>query len=716
MWPDLQLRLAFGDAGTLAFGYPEWRPPEWRQNWQSLVSQVVVTPDGQAKEALLDNFAYGIGVRTLGFVNAHAMNSAVTDPNFAADLLGLDHLVRDGVGVHALYRIIGKRSGLNLNGTDLVPELMARFAGQRVALFGTQLPIVDSVADILRRDHGCEVLTEDGFKSDGYYLDRVAKTRPALVVLGMGMPKQERVASLMKRGLHGNVAIVCGGAILDFLSGAKPRAPYWMRKSGLEWAFRLGLEPKRLFGRYVVGNPLFLLRTAILALRPRSPERRPRELPERPSTQEAFGIGGPVQARTSTFAFPDLSQRPLVDVAPAADEPAANELTANELKTAPAPQLPAKPAARAVSVFSANRPVVARHDLFGRQKDLDRLLAWVLDQSGNALIYGPRGYGKTSLVRVFGEIADSRDHVVLYASCSRDIGFEALMQTYLREIPANHLAAGSPSSPMSVQAIAGHLASVSDASIVLIIDEFDRIERDDTRQSIIELVKDVSDLTASVRFVIVGVATDASAILGYHPSIHRCITCVPLARLDAAAVREMFTRKALTDGLSIGETEIATVVRLAAGSAYHAQLIGQKLVSQARLTGRVAVDVADLDTVITDIVADAMLIDKGFQRLVRSMADPGMRRGLANLARMALTSQDDVIRLGQNTVTMMARHPDIGAAVAPDAAWMCSLLVDDGALCPVDPANPADGWRFTNAFMPQLLLMAAHRLIDDGVE
>jgi len=59
--------------------------------------------------------------------------------------------------------------------------------------------------------------------------------------------------------------IVCGGAIIDFLGGKMPRAPRWMRRAGLEWAFRLGLEPRRLFRRYVIGNPVFLARTLSLA-------------------------------------------------------------------------------------------------------------------------------------------------------------------------------------------------------------------------------------------------------------------------------------------------------------------------------------------------------------------------------------------------------------------------------------------------------------------
>jgi hypothetical protein len=59
--------------------------------------------------------------------------------------------------------------------------------------------------------------------------------------------------------------IVCGGAIIDFMGGKTARAPQWMRKTGIEWVFRLLLEPRRLFQRYVVGNPVFLARAFAMA-------------------------------------------------------------------------------------------------------------------------------------------------------------------------------------------------------------------------------------------------------------------------------------------------------------------------------------------------------------------------------------------------------------------------------------------------------------------
>jgi hypothetical protein len=287
---------------------------------------------------------------------------------------------------------------------------------------------------------------------------------------------------------------------------------------------------------------------------------------------------------------------------------------------------------------------------------------------------------------------------VLYASGSRDIGFDSLMGSYLAELADNGLMpAVEPGTVMTVQNIATRLAGIVGASVVLIIDEFDRIEGDVTRHSLIELIKDVSDLTAAVRFVLVGVATDATAILGYHPSIQRCMTSIALPRLSSVAIETLFTRKATIDGLVIGPGQVDNVVALAAGSAYHAQLIGQKLVEQARRIGRLLVRTEDLDHVIDAILSDAMSMDAGFARIARAMRDPAMRARLMALAMLALAGTDDVIVLPED------RNSN-------DLLPLCEDLVADAVLITSSSVRDADGYRFVNAFLPQLMMMIQYRV------
>lgn len=150
-----------------------------------------------------------------------------------------------------------------MNGTDFIPRLMAAYRGRKVAFWGTRQPYLNQAVQRCETEFGVvPVSVHDGFASLETYLQLAREQQPELIVLGMGMPKQEAVAARLA-AVGGPCLIVCGGAILDFLGGKVSRAPPWLRRLGGEWAYRLLREPKRLFMRYVVGNPLFLLRTLL---------------------------------------------------------------------------------------------------------------------------------------------------------------------------------------------------------------------------------------------------------------------------------------------------------------------------------------------------------------------------------------------------------------------------------------------------------------------
>lgn len=87
---------------------------------------------------------------------------------------------------------------------------------------------------------------------------RVAAARAELVLVGFGAPKQEVWAHRFRAALGPAVAVACGAGI-DFLAGRVRRAPPWVSKAGLEWAFRLAMEPRRLWRRYLVQDPKFAL-------------------------------------------------------------------------------------------------------------------------------------------------------------------------------------------------------------------------------------------------------------------------------------------------------------------------------------------------------------------------------------------------------------------------------------------------------------------------
>jgi len=100
---------------------------------------------------------------------------------------------------------------------------------------------------------------------DQEMVERIRSTRPYIVWVGIGSPRQERWMSDHLERL--DVPVLVGvGAAFDFLSGNKPQAPRWVQRSGLEWLFRLVNEPRRLWKRYILGYPVFIWRVLLQQL------------------------------------------------------------------------------------------------------------------------------------------------------------------------------------------------------------------------------------------------------------------------------------------------------------------------------------------------------------------------------------------------------------------------------------------------------------------
>jgi exopolysaccharide biosynthesis WecB/TagA/CpsF family protein len=200
---------------------------------------------------------------SIGFFNQHAYNLVNASPSVKKDFLCLDYLFRDGKGIELACKYNKLDPGLNLNGTDFIPmvvnEVIKNDGDSSFFSYGTVSPWLELGSDKLFC--GEYYVSLDGFQSKESYLKDFNRNKIQgsfnVIVLAMGMPKQELVARYLKENINESGIIICGGAILDFQASRISRSPSLMRKLGLEWLYRLALEPKRLFGRYVIGIPLF---------------------------------------------------------------------------------------------------------------------------------------------------------------------------------------------------------------------------------------------------------------------------------------------------------------------------------------------------------------------------------------------------------------------------------------------------------------------------
>lgn len=170
-------------------------------------------------------------------------------------------LVCDGAPVRLAARLAGTPLPGLVTGTDLVRGLAAAGArsGRSVAVVGGDPGVAGAAGRNLAQDNpGLDVRDAVcpawGFEHEDEMLarvvDEVAATRADLVFVGLGFPKQERLAMALRAAMPGTWFVGCG-ATVEFLAGTRARAPRIVQRLGLEWAFRLVQEPRRLGGRYL---------------------------------------------------------------------------------------------------------------------------------------------------------------------------------------------------------------------------------------------------------------------------------------------------------------------------------------------------------------------------------------------------------------------------------------------------------------------------------
>jgi exopolysaccharide biosynthesis WecB/TagA/CpsF family protein len=199
---------------------------------------------------------------TVGFINQHGFNLC-SDNQVLDSFSDLDVLLRDGIGMKIAMKLFHRSPGENMNGTDLIPQIIHEAKQQplNVMAFGTEEPWLSDGVNRLGISPQCTAKCH-GFEDLSHYIAQFeqhhSKEKLNVVILAMGMPKQERLASEIKALGFKSTVVICGGAILDFQANKVKRAPAIFRQTGLEWAYRLLSEPKRMFGRYVIGIPVFL--------------------------------------------------------------------------------------------------------------------------------------------------------------------------------------------------------------------------------------------------------------------------------------------------------------------------------------------------------------------------------------------------------------------------------------------------------------------------
>lgn len=209
--------------------------------------------------------------------NVHMLIEAYKNRRFAKVVKEAAYVTPDGKPVTWAMRLLYGIKQERVAGMDLLPDLVRAAEGADLPVF-----FYGGTEEMMRKTQTYLQRNNPALKIAGVYsppfrnltvleekrvVEKINGSGAALVFVILGCPKQEKWMASMKGRIHA-VMVGLGGA-LPVMIGDQRRAPQWMQKSGLEWLYRLGQEPGRLFKRYAVTNSLFFYLLAKAYLRKR---------------------------------------------------------------------------------------------------------------------------------------------------------------------------------------------------------------------------------------------------------------------------------------------------------------------------------------------------------------------------------------------------------------------------------------------------------------
>jgi hypothetical protein len=342
--------------------------------------------------------------------------------------------------------------------------------------------------------------------------------------------------------------------------------------------------------------------------------------------------------------------------------------------------------------FTPSQPVASIERFAGRTDLLNRIIRAIEDQHLHVILYGDRGIGKTSILRVVSELAKSARYVVHYTSCGEESEFSATFRNVAAQIKLLYdgdidpgmaeverggtLADRLPPGDFTVSQLSQVLETVSGTRVLLILDEFDRATSPKFRAATAELIKNLSDRSVRVQLLIAGVASNLTDLIAHIPSIRRNIVGISVPNMVAEEVRDMVTIAERSGGAPFDDAAVERLVTVSAGLPYIAALVGQHAIIAASEARALSVGIAQVD------VARSRAAEDIFSRL-----PPRVQYMLS-----------DGALFGPNTPIGRAAHEAIShdGSIA-DPALIATFTGNSADLAPLVepvPDHPRGAWRF----------------------
>lgn len=196
----------------------------------------------------------------LTYFNQHCFNIFNLDKSYRDLIEENFHIYLDGIGIYWALKILKYKSLKKYNASDLNERIIEYFieTKKKVYIIGGNFSELQIQMAVKK---GLIIISyKNGFfrsHEDEEIIYEIKRKNPDVIIIGMGVPKQEFFAAKIVKNINGK-EIVCVGNFLEFYFGNVRRIPKTFRNLGIEWCYRLLTEPKRLWNRYIFGIPIFI--------------------------------------------------------------------------------------------------------------------------------------------------------------------------------------------------------------------------------------------------------------------------------------------------------------------------------------------------------------------------------------------------------------------------------------------------------------------------
>jgi Cdc6-like AAA superfamily ATPase len=263
-------------------------------------------------------------------------------------------------------------------------------------------------------------------------------------------------------------------------------------------------------------------------------------------------------------------------------------------------------------LFSPSAPVEQQQLFAGRQTQMDSLLQTINRVGQHAVIFGERGVGKTSLARTMFENLRGTDIPAL-AICDSTDSFSSIWRKALGRITFSYEVKGTGFSPQKSEAVvtaADRLPVGRDLTpddiknmlelvgktgdVVIVMDEFDRLDDTETKRLFAETMKMVSDWRISATLILVGVADDVEGLISGHASVERGMAQILMPRMSTQEMEEIVERVQAVK-MTISEDAKSRITRLSQGLPHYTHLLAQSAALAADDRDSAAIDIDDVE-------------------------------------------------------------------------------------------------------------------------